>query len=236
MMYTVSFSIIIYVFMTCSLLLPHNRVFRVNGVPSLGWDDTVAYLVLPVLLVISQFVSMQLMQPKTEDPQQQQANVILKFLPIMIGWFSLNVPSALCVYWIVNNIVTTTTTLLIRNSMPAMASSGGSTATTTAAPPTPSVFSSPPLREKPAGFGATTTVVDDSEVKPITATAKIVDAEVVTKETVPAVEEVQSGTGMETSASSASSSPSPKKVSVQWQCECRNFGPLSSSRQLRISY
>jgi YidC/Oxa1 family membrane protein insertase len=177
----------------------------------MGWEGTLPYLILPVFLVISQFVSMQLMQPKTQDPQQQQANVVLKLLPLMIGWFSLNVPSALCIYWVVNNIVTTATTVLIRNSMPdpvAMESSGA--AAVSAPPPTQSVFSSPPSREKPSGF-ASSAVVDDNEVKPITSTA--IDAEVVTKEAAvetPEPEEtpVASGEGM----TSSSSAPKSKKV------------------------
>ena len=36
-----------------------------DGAPPLGWGDTIAYLVLPVLLVGSQYVSMQMMQPAT---------------------------------------------------------------------------------------------------------------------------------------------------------------------------
>lgn len=176
----------------------------------MGWEGTIPYLILPVFLVISQFVSMQLMQPKSQDPQQQQANVVLKLLPLMIGWFSLNVPSALCIYWVVNNIVTTATTVLIRNSMPdpVMTSSGAAAAT--APPPTQSVFSSPPSREKPSGF-ASPAVVDESEVKPITSTA--IDAEVVTKEAAvetpePAETPVASGEGM----TSSSSAPKSKKV------------------------
>lgn len=35
----------------------------VDGHPPLGWHDTAAYLVLPVLLVVSQYVSMELMKP-----------------------------------------------------------------------------------------------------------------------------------------------------------------------------
>lgn len=153
----------------------------------MGWEGTLPYLILPVFLVVSQFVSMQLMQPKTQDPAQQQSNLILKLLPIMIGWFSLNVPSALCIYWVVNNIVTTATTLAIRSSMPdpVMASGGGAAAT--APPPKQTVFSSPPTREKPTGFGSS--FVDDSEVKPITST--VVDAEVVTKEPAKASEPVE---------------------------------------------
>jgi hypothetical protein len=45
--------------------------------------------------------------PKTEAEGQEQANAILKFLPLMIGWFALNVPSGLTLYWLTNNILTT---------------------------------------------------------------------------------------------------------------------------------
>ena len=34
-----------------------------DGHPPLGWTDTAAYLVLPVLLVVSQYVSMEIMKP-----------------------------------------------------------------------------------------------------------------------------------------------------------------------------
>lgn len=34
-----------------------------DGHPPLGWHDTAAYLVLPVLLVLSQYVSMEIMKP-----------------------------------------------------------------------------------------------------------------------------------------------------------------------------
>lgn len=172
----------------------------------MGWEGTLPYLILPVFLVISQFVSMQLMQPKSQDPEQQQANVVLKLLPFMIGWFSLNVPSALCIYWVVNNIVTTATTLLIRNSMPdpVTATGGGAAAATSTAPPTQPVFSAPPPREKPSGFASA--VVKDEEVKPIT-TSTAIDAEVVSKEVASEAEE--SGIGMEASTATKSS---PNKV------------------------
>lgn len=183
----------------------------------MGWGDTIPFLILPVFLVISQFVSMQMMQPKTEDPQQQQANVILKVLPLMIGWFSLNVPSALCIYWVINNIVTTATTLFIRNSMPTPVTASAS-GTAVATPPKSSIFAPPPIRDKPAGFGSS--FVDDGEVKPLT---PIVDVEVESKIiTQPApvgklVEEEdddevegkeESGAGI---ATGKTSSPSPSK-------------------------
>uniref|UniRef100_A0A9I9DLE7 Membrane insertase YidC/Oxa/ALB C-terminal domain-containing protein n=1 Tax=Cucumis melo TaxID=3656 RepID=A0A9I9DLE7_CUCME len=62
----------------------------VDGHPPLGWSDTAAYLVLPVLLVVSQYVSMEIMKPpQTDDPAQKNTLLIFKFLPLMIGYFSL---------------------------------------------------------------------------------------------------------------------------------------------------
>lgn len=49
--------------------------------------------------------------PRTKNTQAQaQSQAILKFLPFMVGYFSLNVPSGLGVYWIANNLITTLTT------------------------------------------------------------------------------------------------------------------------------
>jgi YidC/Oxa1 family membrane protein insertase len=58
----------------------------VNGEPPLGWESTVKYLALPVLLVVSQYLSMQIMQPaQSDDPSVKQTQAILKWLPLMIG-------------------------------------------------------------------------------------------------------------------------------------------------------
>jgi YidC/Oxa1 family membrane protein insertase len=143
-------------------------------VPALGWETTIAFLILPVLLVASQFASMQLMQPKSEDSAAQQSNAILKFLPFMIGWFSLSVPAALTIYWFTNNIVTTATSLIIRNSMKVEPAAVASS-TPDVSSEQRTLFSPPPL--KPEGFGASQQSRSRSldGVKPITA----IDAEVV---------------------------------------------------------
>ncbi|XP_008664855.1 ALBINO3-like protein 1, chloroplastic isoform X1 [Zea mays] len=79
-----------------------------DGHPPLGWSDTLAYLVLPVLLVISQYISSQVMQPpQSNDPSQQGAQAVTKFLPLLIGYFALSVPSGLGLYWLTNNILST---------------------------------------------------------------------------------------------------------------------------------
>ncbi|XP_041012138.1 ALBINO3-like protein 1, chloroplastic [Juglans microcarpa x Juglans regia] len=80
----------------------------VDGHPPLGWSDTLAYLVLPVLLVVSQYISVQIMQSsQSNDPSMKSSQTITKLLPLMIGYFALSVPSGLSLYWFTNNILST---------------------------------------------------------------------------------------------------------------------------------
>ena len=148
--------------------------------PSLGWEQTIAFLSIPVFLTISQVISMNLMQPKTDDPQQAQANVILKVLPFMVGWFALNVPAALGIYWVVNNIVTTATTLYIRNSMPKMEiATGGGSMSSSSTTTTTTTFNPTPMNERAVGFGGRGS---DSGDGMKTITPVVVDAEIVAGE------------------------------------------------------
>lgn len=86
----------------------------VDGHPPLGWSDTAAYLVLPVLLVASQYVSMELMKPPQTDDSSKNTLLVLKFLPLMIGYFSLSVPSGLSIYWFTNNVLSTAQQVWLR--------------------------------------------------------------------------------------------------------------------------
>lgn len=101
----------------------------VDGHPPLGWADTVAYLVLPVLLVVSQFVSMEIMKPpQSDDPAAKNSQIVLKFLPLMIGYFSLSVPSGLSIYWFTNNILSTAQQVWLKKrggAKPAISQDGG---------------------------------------------------------------------------------------------------------------
>ena len=103
------------------------------------------------------------MQPKNQDPQQAEANAVLKFLPLLIGWFSLNVPSALGIYWVANNIFTTLLTLQIRSSIETSSPGSGGAATATVVEPPKPTFTPPEMTPKPAGFGAVD--VEDDGVK-----------------------------------------------------------------------
>ena len=90
-----------------------------SGNPNLGWTDTLAFLSLPLILYVSQTVSMKILQP-AKDPnrvmteQEQFSQGLVNNLPIIVAFFSLNVPAGLSIYWIVNNILTTVITVAVR--------------------------------------------------------------------------------------------------------------------------
>ncbi|GJM97229.1 hypothetical protein PR202_ga14139 [Eleusine coracana subsp. coracana] len=90
-----------------SLAGPTTIAARQSG-QGISWLFPFTTFSYPVLLVISQYISAQVMQPpQSNDPNQQGAQVVTKFLPLLIGYFSLSVPSGLSLYWLTNNILST---------------------------------------------------------------------------------------------------------------------------------
>jgi len=89
----------------------------VDGHPRLGWHDTLCYVSIPLILVCAQTLSLYLLgsfDALDESENSKTAAVALRFLPLMIGWFSLNAPSGLGLYWTFNNILTTATTVTVK--------------------------------------------------------------------------------------------------------------------------
>jgi YidC/Oxa1 family membrane protein insertase len=118
----------------------------VDGTPSLGWHDTLAFLSLPLILIVTQSISQKLLQPPPNpdmDESQAASQAVLQYLPIMFGFFALNVPSGLGVYWVTNSLVSTASTLIIKNQVKAeMEAAGLSVPAPSAAPKAPASFSS----------------------------------------------------------------------------------------------
>jgi YidC/Oxa1 family membrane protein insertase len=93
-----------------------------DGVPSLGWETTLAFLIMPVALVVAQSVTMSVLTPAMDDTsmsddekeQFEKTQRFLKFLPLMIGFFSLQVPAGLTIYWMTSNLYTLTQSLTVR--------------------------------------------------------------------------------------------------------------------------
>jgi len=93
----------------------------VDGVPSMGWEGTIPFLIMPVVLVLMQSFTMSVLQPPVDDSQSeeeqeqmQSTQKVLKFLPLMIGFFSLQVPAGLTIYWFTSNLFTVSQSLIIR--------------------------------------------------------------------------------------------------------------------------
>lgn len=93
----------------------------VDGHPQLGWETTLLYLIMPVILVLGQSLTMKVLSPgvdenaSTEEKEQmEKTQGALKFLPLLIGVFSLQVPAGLTIYWFTSNLYTLSQSLAIR--------------------------------------------------------------------------------------------------------------------------
>lgn len=79
--------------------------------PLIGWQQAGQYLILPVALVISQFLTQ-----KASNPQggQGPSGALLGLFPLIIGYSTLVSPAGLGVYWFMNNVLTQAQTAFIR--------------------------------------------------------------------------------------------------------------------------
>ncbi len=59
--------------------------------------------IMPILIVVSTYLVQKMTPNSGMDPKQQQMMTLM--MPLMIGWFSFNLPSGLSVYWIFGNII-----------------------------------------------------------------------------------------------------------------------------------
>ncbi|EIE25751.1 hypothetical protein COCSUDRAFT_12888 [Coccomyxa subellipsoidea C-169] len=80
----------------------------VDGAPPVGWEDAARYLALPIALVAAQFASSAVISPPIDDEDKNAAfsKGLLIAVPFMVGWFALNVPSGLSLYYFSNTIIT----------------------------------------------------------------------------------------------------------------------------------
>jgi YidC/Oxa1 family membrane protein insertase len=90
--------------------------------PQLGWETTLAFLIMPVILVLGQSITMNVMSPPVDadNMTEEEANTAeqtkgaLKFLPLLIGYFSLQVPAGLTIYWFTTNLFTLSQSMAIK--------------------------------------------------------------------------------------------------------------------------
>jgi YidC/Oxa1 family membrane protein insertase len=90
---------------------PTHHVLNIGGLPI----PVISYLIFPLLAAATTLVQTKMLQtppplsaaqmdPQTQQTQQMQRTMVW-LSPLMIGWFSLNVPAGLGLYWFVGNCV-----------------------------------------------------------------------------------------------------------------------------------
>jgi YidC/Oxa1 family membrane protein insertase len=86
-------------------LIPINSMFL--GFMDLGSaNHATSFYIIPILVVITTFLSSKVMQAPSTDPAMAQTNQMMMLtMPLMIGYFSLQTPIGLGIYWIVSNVI-----------------------------------------------------------------------------------------------------------------------------------
>lgn len=91
-----------------------------SGNPTWGYEGTLQFLSLSLILYIVQTASIKISQAPRPDPdaplneQERMSQQITTFIPLLITFFSFNVPAGLSIYWIFNSICTTIFTQVIK--------------------------------------------------------------------------------------------------------------------------
>ena len=61
------------------------------------------FYIMPVAIIVSTYLMQKMTPSAGMDPKQQQMMTLM--MPLMIGWFSFNLPSGLSLYWVVGTII-----------------------------------------------------------------------------------------------------------------------------------
>jgi YidC/Oxa1 family membrane protein insertase len=96
---------------------------RPNG---MSWLLVGGYLLLPVLTVVTQLVVQRMTTTSSSDPQQAAMNQAMMFMPLMFGFFAVQVPAGLVLYWVTSNLLQLVQQYFARNYTTAARAAGGS--------------------------------------------------------------------------------------------------------------
>jgi len=90
-----------FVWWITDLSLPDTVGHLPAGVPLLGGA---AINILPLLMTVAMFLQ-QKMTPKSDDPQSQQQQKMMAFLPFFFAFLFYKFPSGLCLYWFTSTVL-----------------------------------------------------------------------------------------------------------------------------------
>ena len=64
------------------------------------------YLMLPILVGSTMWLSQKMVTPQTGDPKQQaQSRMMLWMMPMMFAFITMQFPSGLALYWVISNVI-----------------------------------------------------------------------------------------------------------------------------------
>ena len=142
-------------FQTRFLWIPN---LAMPSTPHFEDPSTWALVVLPIVTAITQWVVQKMSTMPSTDPQQQQMNRMMEFMPFMFLLFSFQVAAGLTLYWVVSNVYSIvqqrfavgwgSLPILGTKSLPSSDSPPSATASAIS-PPRES--GPPPARRKPSG-------------------------------------------------------------------------------------
>ncbi len=88
------------------------------------------FMILPILSVITQFISMKIAGAQGDSAQAKQMNTMNIVMSGMIGFMSLKFKAALVLYWVANNLMSMAQTYLTKKLDPALRKSSDTNSNT----------------------------------------------------------------------------------------------------------
>lgn len=84
-------------------------------VTDLSQPETLPLHIIPIIMVITQFIQTQMTPTPGVDPSQAK---MMKFMPLMMGFFFYNLSSGLVLYWLTSNLVGILQQWIVNRTMP----------------------------------------------------------------------------------------------------------------------
>ena len=96
-----------------------------NPPDGMSWLEVAGYLILPVLTVVTQIIVQKMTTVSSSDPQQSAMSQAMMIMPLMFGFFAVQVPAGLVLYWVTSNLLQLIQQYLARSYGTATLAQGG---------------------------------------------------------------------------------------------------------------
>jgi len=107
-----SFNLIPWTGWINDLSAPDALFILPSRIPVLGWSINL----LPLLMIVA-MLWQQKLTPQSQDPQAQQTQQIMKFMPLVFGFIFYSMPSGLVLYFLTSTAIGVAESKLIRRHL-----------------------------------------------------------------------------------------------------------------------